>query len=51
MNQSQHIDKVIDKQTLEEKLKNRLRLKTSINFVRYLTSQGCAFIGHDEGLD
>jgi hypothetical protein len=33
MNQSQHIDKVIDKQTPEEKLKNRLRLKTSIDSI------------------
>ena len=49
MNQSQHIDKVIEKQTSEEKLKNRLRLKTLIDCVRYLTSQGCAFKGHDEG--
>jgi hypothetical protein len=49
MNQSQHIDKVIDKQTSKEKLKNRLRLKTSIDCGRYLTSQECAFRGHDEG--
>jgi hypothetical protein len=51
MNQFQHTDKVIDKQTLEEKLNNRLRLKTSIDSIRYLTSQGCAFRGHDEGPD
>jgi 3-oxoacyl-[acyl-carrier-protein] synthase III len=49
MNQSEHIDKVIDKQTSKEKLRNRLRLKTSIDCVRYLASQGCAFRGHDEG--
>jgi hypothetical protein len=48
-NQFQHIDKVIDKQTLKEKLNNRLRLKTSINSIRYLTSQGCALGGYDEG--
>jgi hypothetical protein len=35
-NQSQHIDKMIDKQTSEEKLNNRLRLKTSIEFIRYI---------------
>jgi hypothetical protein len=51
MNQFQHIDKVIDKQTLEEKLNNRLRLKTSIDSIRYLASQGCTFRGHDEGPD
>jgi hypothetical protein len=48
-NQSQHIDKMIDKQTSKEKLNNRLRLKTSIESIRYLTFQGCAFRGHDEG--
>jgi hypothetical protein len=50
-NQSQHIDKVIDKQTSEEKLNNRLQLNTSIDSIWYLTSQGCALRGHDEGLD
>jgi len=28
-----------------------LRLKTSIDFIRYLISQGCALRGHDEGSD
>jgi CRISPR/Cas system-associated protein Csx1 len=37
-NQSQHIENVIDKQTSEQKLNNRLRLKTSIDCIRYLTS-------------
>jgi hypothetical protein len=50
-NQSQHIDKVIDKQTLEEKLNNRLHLKTSIDSIRYSISQGCALRGQDEGPD
>jgi hypothetical protein len=50
-NQSQHIEKVIDKQTSEQKLNNRLRLKTSINCICYLTSQGCALRGHGEGPD
>jgi len=50
-NQSQHIENVIDKQTSEQKLNNRLRLKTSIDCIRYLTSQGCALRGHDEGPD
>jgi hypothetical protein len=49
-NQSQHIDKVIDKQTSKEKLNNLLRLKTSIDSIRYLISQGCVLRGHDEGL-
>ena len=46
-NQSQHIDKVIDKQTSEEKLNYRLRLKTSIESIWYLAYQGCAFKGPD----
>jgi len=50
-NQSQHIDKVIDKQTLEKKLSNRLHLKSSIDSIRYLISQGCALRGQDEGPD
>jgi hypothetical protein len=48
-NQSQHIDKVIDKQTLEEKLNNRLQLMTSIKSIQYLAYQGCAVRDHDEG--
>jgi hypothetical protein len=51
MSQSQHIDTVINKQTSEEKMNNRLRLKTSIDSIRYLISQGCALRGHDEGPD
>ncbi|XP_059446621.1 uncharacterized protein LOC132178187 [Corylus avellana] len=50
-NQSQHIDKVIDKQTSEEKVNNRLRLKTSIDSIRYLAYQGCPYRGHDKGSD
>ena len=40
---------MIDKQTSEEKLNNRLRLKTSIEFIWYLAYQVCTFRGHDEG--
>jgi hypothetical protein len=47
MNQSQHIKNVIDKQTLEQKLNNRFRLKISIDCICYLTSQRCALRGHD----
>jgi hypothetical protein len=32
-------------------LNNQLWLKTSIDSIRYLTSQGCAFRGHDEHPD
>jgi hypothetical protein len=50
-NQSQHIERVIDKQTSKQKLNNQLRLKPSIDCIRYLTSQGCALRGYDEGPD
>eukprot|EP00268_Persea_americana_P003041 TRINITY_DN1090_c1_g1_i6.p1 TRINITY_DN1090_c1_g1~~TRINITY_DN1090_c1_g1_i6.p1 ORF type:complete len:144 (-),score=20.65 TRINITY_DN1090_c1_g1_i6:1001-1432(-) len=48
MNQSQHIQKVLDKFTLEEIANNRPRLTTSIDTVRWLTFQSCAFRGHGE---
>eukprot|EP00268_Persea_americana_P003042 TRINITY_DN1090_c1_g1_i7.p1 TRINITY_DN1090_c1_g1~~TRINITY_DN1090_c1_g1_i7.p1 ORF type:complete len:145 (-),score=21.26 TRINITY_DN1090_c1_g1_i7:1001-1435(-) len=48
MNQSQHIQKVLDKFTSEEIANNRLRLTASIDTVLWLTFQGCAFRGHDE---
>ncbi|KAF8396080.1 hypothetical protein HHK36_017692 [Tetracentron sinense] len=48
MSQSQHIEKIIEKQTSEQVVKNRLRLKTSIDTIRWLTFQACAFRGHDE---
>ncbi|KAF8376972.1 hypothetical protein HHK36_030343 [Tetracentron sinense] len=48
MSQSLHIEKILQKQTFEQVGKNRLRLKTSINTVRWLTFQACVFRGHDE---
>ncbi|KRH16126.1 hypothetical protein GLYMA_14G133900v4 [Glycine max] len=48
--QSQHIEKVFDKQSAEIIAKNRLRLKTSIDVVRWFTFQACAFRGNDESL-
>ncbi|XP_050248602.1 uncharacterized protein LOC126695841 [Quercus robur] len=50
-NYSQHIDKLIEKQTSKELENNRLRLKTSIECARWLAFQACAFRGHDESLD
>ena len=35
-------------QTTKQILKNRLRVKTSIDVIRWLTFQACAFRGHDE---
>ncbi|KAL7087011.1 hypothetical protein ACP275_13G038800 [Erythranthe tilingii] len=49
MNQSRHIDKVMQRQSSEQILNNRLRLRTSIDCVRWLAYQSCSFRGHDEG--
>lgn len=43
-----HIEHVLHKQTQEDIRKNRLRLGTSIDAVRYLAFQGCPFRGNDE---
>ncbi|KAB2617920.1 zinc finger MYM-type protein 1-like [Pyrus ussuriensis x Pyrus communis] len=48
MNPSQHVDKVINRQSKEQILKKRLRLKATIECVRWLTFQACPFKGHDE---
>ena len=49
-NYSQHIDKLIKKQMSKELENNRLRLKISIECVRWLAFQACAFRGHDVSL-
>ncbi|KAK8341006.1 hypothetical protein V6Z11_A08G139600 [Gossypium hirsutum] len=38
----------LDRKTTQQIAANRLRLKTSIDVVRWLSFQGCAFRGHDE---
>ncbi|XP_057760849.1 uncharacterized protein LOC130981262 [Arachis stenosperma] len=48
MAQSKHIDKVLDRHSDEIIANNRLRLKTSINAIRWLAFQACAFRGDDE---
>jgi hypothetical protein len=50
-NYSQHIGKLIEKQSSQEIENNRLQLKTSIDSVRWLAFQGCAFRGHDKSSD
>lgn len=50
LKQSGHIDKVINAQSSEQILNNRLQVKISIDVVRWLTFQRCAFRGHDETL-
>ncbi|XP_028052794.1 zinc finger MYM-type protein 1-like [Camellia sinensis] len=51
MNQFQHIQKVLDNFTSEQIVDNRLRLKVSIDTIRLLAFQGCAFRGRDERLN
>jgi hypothetical protein len=47
-NNSRHVGKLIEKQSLQEMENNRLRLKTTIDSVRWLALQACAFKGYDE---
>ena len=47
-NVTRHIDKVMNSQSLEEVRKNSLRLKATIESVRWLSLQACALRGHDE---
>ena len=51
VNQACHIDKVINRQTSKQVANNRLRLKASIDSIRWLTFQGCSFRGNDESLE
>ncbi|XVF55582.1 hypothetical protein PTKIN_Ptkin06aG0047500 [Pterospermum kingtungense] len=48
MTRSQHIDMLIKRQASEEIENNRLRLKASIDCIKWLTFQACAYKGHDE---
>jgi len=47
-NHSCHIEKVVKRQTTQEILNNRLRIKASIDIVHWLTFWTCAFRRHDE---
>ncbi|XP_071718860.1 uncharacterized protein [Rutidosis leptorrhynchoides] len=47
-NQEAHIDNIIEKRNNEKHLQNRLRMKATVDIVRWLTFQACAFRGHDE---
>ncbi|XP_061342597.1 uncharacterized protein LOC133288795 [Gastrolobium bilobum] len=51
MNQSQHIEILVEKLTTQEIATNRLRLQVYVDVTRWLALQGCAFRGHDESLD
>ncbi|XP_074557570.1 uncharacterized protein LOC141813501 [Curcuma longa] len=48
MKPKQNIDKVMNAQSAEEIVKNRLRLKATIEGLLWLATQGCPFRGHDE---
>ncbi|XP_024039248.1 uncharacterized protein LOC112097887 [Citrus clementina] len=50
-NPIQHIDRLINAQTSQKLLENRLRLKTSIIAVKWLAKQACTFKGHDESVN
>uniref|UniRef100_A0A0A9GHJ6 Uncharacterized protein n=1 Tax=Arundo donax TaxID=35708 RepID=A0A0A9GHJ6_ARUDO len=47
-NASGHVDNVMEKKSTEEITQNRLRLRVSIDAIRWLAFQACAFRGHDE---
>ncbi|GJT51561.1 zinc finger MYM-type protein 1-like protein, partial [Tanacetum coccineum] len=51
LNQEGHIGNIIEKQSAETIIKNRIRLKASIDIVRWLTFQICSFRGRDETLN
>ena len=48
MRQSQHLPQVFNRYSSQEIENNRLRLKTTVEAIRYLAFQGCSFSGHDE---
>ena len=51
MNQSQHIQKVLENFNSDQIASNRLRLKASIDVVKVLVFQGLDFTGQDESSD
>jgi hypothetical protein len=46
-----HIEPILEKETSEQVVANRLRLKTTIDVVRWLAFQACPFRGHDESAE
>ncbi|XP_058733557.1 uncharacterized protein LOC131605187 [Vicia villosa] len=51
MNQNQHIEVVISKQSKQTRDLYRRRLTASLDCLRYLLKQGLAFRGHDESIE
>ncbi|XP_071701334.1 uncharacterized protein [Rutidosis leptorrhynchoides] len=50
-NQLGSIENVIEKQSTQEIIDNRLRVRTSVEIIKWLTMQACALRGHDERPD
>ena len=49
MKEKQHIETIISKQSKQAKKKKyQIRLKASMDCLRFLLRQGLAFLGHDE---
>ncbi|XP_071740054.1 uncharacterized protein [Rutidosis leptorrhynchoides] len=46
-----HIEHVLEKQNTQEINDNRLRVRTSVEMIKWLTMQACALRGHDERPD
>ncbi|KAK8590814.1 hypothetical protein V6N13_030890 [Hibiscus sabdariffa] len=51
MNQKQHVEVVITKQSNQAKQEYRTHLTATVDCVRFLLRQGLAFRGHDESYD
>ena len=48
LNQKQHIETILSKQSNQVRSEYRIRLNASVDCVRFLLRQGIAFRGHDE---
>ncbi|PIA29080.1 hypothetical protein AQUCO_06300039v1 [Aquilegia coerulea] len=48
LNQNQHIETVLQRQSSQARSEYRVRLKASVDCVRFLLKQGLAFRGHNE---
>ncbi|XP_050111819.1 uncharacterized protein LOC126590398 [Malus sylvestris] len=51
MNQNQHIQTIVHKQSDQARIDYRTRLNASLDCIRFLLRQGLAFRGHDESED
>ncbi|KAK8669775.1 hypothetical protein V6N13_104544 [Hibiscus sabdariffa] len=51
MNQKQHVEVVITKQSNQAKQEYQTHLMATVNCVRFLLRQGLAFRGHDKSYD